>query len=96
MDFSVAYKLALSIILMIGFFYFSQWLDFSLVFIATVLVLVSEMFNTAIEALCDFVELNQNIKIGRIKDVSSGAVGVSIFVWFIIIIEVCRVFSRVV
>lgn len=78
---------------MIGFFYFSQWLDFSLVLIATVLVLVSEMFNTVIEALCDFVVPNQNSKIGRIKDVSAGAVGVSIFVWFIIIIiEVCRAF----
>ncbi|MFA0140816.1 diacylglycerol kinase [Vibrio kanaloae] len=72
MDFSVAYKLALSIILMIGLFCFRQWLDFSLVFIVTVLVLVSEMFNTAIEALYDTFEPSQNSNIGRIKDVSAG------------------------
>lgn len=92
-DFSVAYKLVLSIILMIGFFYYRQWLDFSVVLIATGLVLVSEIFNTAIEALCDFLEPNQNEKIGLIKDVAAGAVGVSIFVWFIVIvIELYRVY----
>lgn len=93
-DFSVAYKIVLSVFLMAGFFYFRQWLDFSLVLIATALVIVSEMFNTAIEALCDFVEPKQNQKIGLIKDVSAGAVGVSIFVWFIIIvIEVYRAYD---
>lgn len=92
-DFSVAYKLFLSIFLMAGFFYFRQWLDFSIVLIATALVLVAEMFNTAIEALCDFVEPEQNDKIGLIKDVSAGAVGVCIFVWFIVItIEVYRAY----
>lgn len=93
-DYSVAYKLVLSVILMIGFFYYRQWLDFSVVLIATGLVLVSEIFNTAIEALCDFVEPMQNQKIGLIKDVAAGAVGVSIFVWAIIImIELYRVYT---
>lgn len=92
-DLSVAYKLVLSIFLMVGFFYFRQWLDFSLVLLATALVLVAEMFNTAIEAICDFIEPRRDPKIGLIKDVSAGAVGVSIFVWFIVIlIEIYRAY----
>ena len=93
-DFSVAYKIVLSAILMGGFFYYRQWLDFGLVLLATGLVIISEIFNTAIEALCDFVESNENDKIGLIKDVSAGAVGISIFIWFIIIaIEIYRAYS---
>lgn len=84
-DFAVAYKVVLSTLLMAVFFYFRQWLDFSLVLLATGLVLSSEIFNTAIEAICDFIETEDNYKIGLIKDVSAGAVGLSIFVWFIII-----------
>ncbi len=93
MDFSVAYKIVLSAILMAGFFYYRQWLDFGMVLIATGLVIISEVFNTAIEALCDFVEPEYNEKIGLIKDVSAGAVGISIFIWFIIIsIEIYRAY----
>ena len=91
MDFSVAYKLLLSILLLAGFFYYRQWLDFGLVLLATGLMLVSEIFNTAIEALCDFVESNKKEKIGVIKDISAGAVGVSVFIWImVIIIELYR------
>lgn len=92
MDFSVAYKLILSIILLAVFFYYRQWLDFGLVLAVTGLMIVSEIFNTAIEALCDFVEQNRNEKIGVIKDISAGAVGISIFIWIVIVvIEVYRV-----
>lgn len=94
LDFSVAYKIVLSSILMAGFFYYRQWLDFSIVLLATGLVIIAEIFNTAIEALCDLVESDENEKIGLIKDVSAGAVGISIFIWLIVIaIEVYRAFE---
>ena len=94
LDFSVAYKIVLSAFLMAGFFYYRQWLDFGMVLIATGLVIISEVFNTAIEALCDFVEPEYNQKIGLIKDVSAGAVGISIFIWLIIIsIEIYRAYG---
>ncbi len=94
LDFSVAYKIVLSIILLAGLFYYRQWLDFGLVLLATGLVILSEIFNTAIEALCDFIESDENPKIGLIKDVSAGAVGIGIFIWFIIIfIEVYRAYD---
>ena len=93
LDFSVAYKIVLSTVLMAGFFYYRQWLDFGIVLLATGLVIISEIFNTAIEALCDFVESGNNAKIGLIKDVSAGAVGISIFVWLIVIsIEIYRAY----
>jgi len=93
LDFSVAYKIILSIILLCGFFYYRLWLDFGLVLIATGLVIISEIFNTTIEALCDFIESNQNPKIGLIKDVAAGAVGISIFIWFLIMaIEIYRAY----
>lgn len=37
-------------------------------------VLASEMFNTAIEKLADCIDPNHNPTIGKIKDVSAGAV----------------------
>lgn len=93
-DFSVAYKLVLSTVLLAGFFYYRQWLDFSLVLLVTGMVIIAEIFNTAIEALCDFVEPQHNEKIALIKDVSAGAVGISIFIWIVIIsIEIYRAYN---
>lgn len=90
-DFAVSYKLVLSFVLLVGFFYYRQWLDFGLILVATGLMLVSELFNTTIESLCDFIESQENPKIGIIKDIAAAAVGVSIFVWFsVIVIEVIR------
>lgn len=83
-DFSVAYKLYLSIIILIICFLFRQWVDFLLIMGATALVLISEMFNSSIEALCDFVEPNENFKIKVIKDISAAAAGISILLWTVI------------
>ena len=43
-----------------------------------VLSLVAEIFNSAIEALCDFVETRHNEKIKIIKDFAVAAVGLAI------------------
>ena len=93
-DFAVTYKLVLSLLLLIVFFYYRQWLDFGLILVATGVMLVSEIFNTAIEAICDFVESKYNPKIGIIKDMSAAAAGISIFVWFLVVlIESFRAYS---
>jgi diacylglycerol kinase len=80
-DFSVAYKLVLSIPLLILSLLFHQWVDVMLVLLATGMMLVAELFNSAIEILCDFVEQQQNPHIAIIKDIAAAAAGVSIFVW---------------
>ncbi len=48
------------------------------------LVILSELFNTAIERLADFVESDWNDTIGEVKDYASGAVLVASIVAFIV------------
>jgi len=83
-DFSVGYKLILSIIVLIATFVLRQRVDLLLILIATGLVLITEIVNSAIEALCDFVEERHNEKIKIIKDIAAAAVGISIVVWFVV------------
>jgi diacylglycerol kinase (ATP) len=91
---SVAIEILLSVLVLAGCFYYRQWLDFSIVLVASGLMLVAEMVNTAIEALCDFVEAGHNEKIGVIKDVASAAVGISILVWSAtLLMEVIRLWQ---
>lgn len=94
-DFSVAYKLVLSLVVLIACIGFRDWIDVAAVLIATTLMLIAEIFNTTIEALCDFIESNDNQKIGIIKDISAAAVGISILLWLIILLgESVALFDR--
>ena len=95
-DFSVAYKLVLSIpiLLVAGMFY--RWVDLSIILLATGMMLLAELFNSAIEVLCDFVEPQHNPQIGAIKDIAAAAAGIAIFVWgAILIIEVIQLWAIV-
>jgi diacylglycerol kinase len=90
-DFSVAYKVILSVPVLGGSFFFRQWVDVSLILLAMGLMLISELFNSAIEVLCDFVEPQQNDRIRVTKDIAAAAAGLSILVWAaILIIESIR------
>ncbi|MFM7886208.1 MAG: diacylglycerol kinase [Pseudanabaena sp.] len=80
-DFSVAYKLVLSVPVFILSFIVQQWVDVTVILLATGMMLVSELFNSAIEILCDFVQPQEHKRIGMIKDVAAAAAGTSIFVW---------------
>lgn len=94
-DFSVGYKLVLSAVLVVAAFWARQWVDVLLIVLATALVLIAEMLNTAIEALCDFVEDRHDEKIGIIKDIAAAAVGVSIAAWTLIVaVEAVRLWNR--
>jgi diacylglycerol kinase (ATP) len=84
-DFAVAYKTVLSVFILSCCFYYRQWLDFSMVLVATGLMMIAEMFNTTIEALCDFLEPRENEKIGIIKDIAAAAAGISILVWSVVL-----------
>lgn len=83
-DFSVAYKVYLSVLTLGICFLLRQWVDFLLIMAATALVLIAEMFNSAIEALCDFIETHENHKIKVIKDIAAAAAGISILLWAVI------------
>jgi diacylglycerol kinase len=94
-DFSVAYKVILSVPVLGGAFFFHQWVDVSLILLAMGLMLIAELFNSAIEVLCDFVEPQHNDHIGVTKDIAAAAAGLSILVWAtILIIESIRLLER--
>jgi diacylglycerol kinase (ATP) len=94
-DFSVAYKLVLSVAVLAATFMLREWLDFLLILVVTGLVLIAEIFNSAVEALCDFVETRHNEKIGIIKDMAAAAVGISILLWAVVlIVEVSQLWGR--
>lgn len=84
-DFSVMYKFVVSIFVLIPTFMFSSLLDVTIIILATGAMLASEMYNTAIEAICDFMETDYNEKIGIIKDISAAATGILIFTWVLVI-----------
>jgi len=90
-DFSVAYKLVLSALVLAAAFALRAWVDLLLILVVTALVLIAEILNSAIEALCDFVETRHNERIKVIKDIAAAAVGISIVVWLVVLtIETSR------
>ncbi len=84
-DFSVAWKLTLSVPVLLAALFLREWLDSLLIILATAFVLVAEMFNSAIEALCDFVETRYSQKIAVIKDIAAAAVGVAMLTWLLVL-----------
>ncbi len=85
-DFSVLYKMILSLIILIPVLIFNTWIDASLVVLATGVMLAAELFNTAIEAVCDFMKTDFDEKIGIIKDIAAAATGIAIFSWVIVLV----------
>ncbi len=94
-DFSVLYKLVLSALVLALALWLHDWLDAAVILLATGMVLVAELFNTAIEALCDFMETRHNEKIGIIKDIAAAAAGMAILAWWIVlVVEVVELWPR--
>jgi diacylglycerol kinase (ATP) len=93
-DFSVTYKLLLSLLVLGASFLLRQWLDFLMIAAATAMVLVAELFNSAIEALCDFIETAENEKIEVIKDIAAAAAGISILLWAVVLVVELSRLSR--
>ena len=91
-DFSVAYKMILSIFVLGLSFVFREWIDFTLIMFGTGLMLIAELFNSCIEALCDFMKEQLDERIRIIKDIAAAAAGISILVWAtILIIELSHI-----
>jgi diacylglycerol kinase len=84
-EISVAYKLILSLIILCFSLLFHDWIDIMVILVSTAQVLAAELFNTAIEAICDFIEPANNQKIMIIKDISAAATGISIAAWATVI-----------
>ncbi|MEI8395938.1 MAG: diacylglycerol kinase [Rhodospirillaceae bacterium] len=95
-DFSVAWKLAVFLPMLAATLWLHEWLDSLLLVVATALVVMAEMFNSAIEALCDFVETRHNEKIGIIKDIAAAAVAITMLAWLLVLgLELARAINFV-
>ena len=77
-DFSVAWKLGVSLLILAAALVARDWIDSVLIIVVTALVLIAKNINSAVEALCDFVETWHNEKIGTIKDIAAAGVGISV------------------
>ena len=86
LDFSVAYKVVISLAVLTIAFIFRAWVDFLVVLLTTGLMLTAELLNSAIEAICDLLVSGYNEKIKIIKDIAAAAAGVSIVVWLIVLL----------
>jgi diacylglycerol kinase (ATP) len=84
-DFSVTWKLVVSAGVLVAALLGREWVDSMLIIVVTALVLVAEIMNSAIEALCDFVETRHNEKIAIIKDIAASGVGVSLIAWLLVL-----------
>ncbi len=84
-DFSVAWKLLVSLAVLALALMARDWVDALPIIVVTALVLVAEIMNSAIEALCDFVETRHNDKIGIIKDIAAAGVGIAMLAWLLVL-----------
>ena len=94
-DFSVLYKVVISGIILVPVLIFNTWIDASLLVLSTGVMISAELFNTAIEAICDFMKTDYDMKIGIIKDVAAAATGVAIFAWILVmVIEIIAIWPH--
>lgn len=84
-DFSVRYKLVLSVIFLALAGLFETLFHFLFVLSVTGLMLVAEVLNTAIESVCDYVQPNHDVRIKHIKDMAAGATFIAILIWYVVL-----------
>ena len=77
--------LFLSVLLVpLAFFIATDYVQLILMFVAIFLVLITELLNTAVEAVVDRVGLEMHELSGRAKDMGSAAVSLSIILFLVI------------
>lgn len=82
-DLSVTIQIMLSLLVLTVSIWLREWVDVLLIIIVTGYMLSAELFNTAIESICDYLQPNHDPRIGAIKDIAAAATGLSILVWTI-------------
>lgn len=71
-------------IIFLSFFFSISEIEWVVVINSIILVLITELLNTAIEFLADFIEPRQNPKIKLIKDISAASVLIAVFLAIVI------------
>ncbi len=95
-DRNVAVRLMLSIVVVSISLWLNQWFDVALIVVITSHMLVAELFNTAIEGICDYIQPSFDSRIGTIKDISAAASGIAILMWWsVMVYEIIRIWMLV-
>ncbi len=76
--------LAMLVCISFGFFFNISYPEWLIVICCIALVFVTEIFNTALETLCDFIFPDYHLKIKAVKDLSAAAVLIASIFSFII------------
>ena len=88
---------AFFLVILFGVFFGLTNLEWIAILSCSFLVLICEVFNTALEKLCDHISPNHDALIGKVKDISAAAVLISsimsivvgAFVFIPYLIELC-------
>lgn len=70
--------LVLFIVILLGFLFSLNVLEWSLIIIVSCMVLLTETINTALETMMDYLSPHKHPKVKNIKDMAAGAVLLSV------------------
>jgi len=65
------------LVVLLGFYFRIEKWEWTTILLCSLFVFICEIINTAMEQLCDYIQPNQDERIGLIKDISAGAVLIS-------------------
>ena len=85
LDFSVQYKLVVSVVFLAIAGVFETLFHFLFVLAVTGIMLAAEVFNTVVEAICDYVQPDHDERIRNIKDMAAGATYITIVIWYVVL-----------
>ena len=72
------------VVIILGFIFKINTTEWCIISFAIALVIITEMLNTAIEFLCDFVSKEIHPAIKKVKDISAAAVLIAAFAAFVV------------
>lgn len=84
-DLSVRYKLVVSVAFLAVASLFESLFHFLFLLAVTGMMLTAELFNTVVEALCDYVQPERDDRIRAIKDMAAGATYIAIGIWYVVL-----------
>ena len=85
LDFTVRFKLALSLVFLAIAGAYETLFHFLFVLTVTGVMLLAEILNTCVEALCDLVQPGYDERIKQIKDMAAGAALIAIVIWYVVL-----------
>ena len=85
LDFSVTYKLVVAVVFLVIAGITESALHFLVLLVVTALMLVAEVLNTTIEALCDYLCADYDERIRDIKDMAAAAAFIAVSIWYVVI-----------